>query len=235
MQFAAPLIPARLVKRYKRFLADVTLDTGESVTVLCPNTGAMTGLTAAGTRIWLSRSANPTRKYALTWELAEVRESGLTGVNTQHPNRIVAAALKRGAIPQLAGYEGIRPEVRYAEKSRIDLLLQGKDRPDCYVEIKNVHLFRGGDLAEFPDCVTDRGRRHLEDLAAMVRRGHRAVMVYLIQSNTARRFTLAADLDPAYVKSYAAARQAGVEALALACCVSTTAITVDRPVPVIGP
>ncbi len=235
MHFATALIPARLIRRYKRFLADVTLESGENTTVLCPNTGAMTGLATPGTKIWLSLATNPARKYALTWELAEVAESGLTGVNTQHPNHIVAAALTRHAIPELAGYDRIRREVPYGQRSRIDLLLEGPNRPSCFVEIKNVHFFRGGDLAEFPDCPTDRGRRHLEEMAAMVAQGHRSVMVYLIQSNTARRFALAADLDPAYVKAFTAARQAGVEALALACRVSTTAITVDRPVPVIMP
>ena len=232
MEFASPLIPARLLKRHKRFLADVILDTGEFTTAFCPNTGAMTGLTTPGTKIWLSRAANPARKYALTWELAEVAESGLTGVNTHHPNRIVAEAIAAGRVPQLAGYDSLRHEVRLGDKSRLDLLLEGQSRAPCYVEIKNVHFFRTPHRAEFPDCPTARGLRHINDMKAALRKGHRAVMVYLIQSGTAQSFGLAADIDPDYFSAFKGARKAGVEVIALACRVSTREISVDRHVPV---
>ncbi|WP_439542012.1 DNA/RNA nuclease SfsA [Hyphomicrobium sp.] len=234
MKFPSPLIRGRLVKRYKRFLADVILDTGEAVTAVCSNTGSMMGLTAPGSPVWLSVSASPTRKYAHTWELVE-QDLGqgpvIVGINTGHPNRIVADAIAAGRIPELAGYASLRREVKYGVSSRIDILLEDPARGLAYVEIKNVHLSRSAGLAEFPDSVTERGVKHLVELSAMVAAGHRAMMIYLIQRADAEAFAFAADVDPRYAAAYATARASGVEALALACTVTPESITLAHPVP----
>jgi sugar fermentation stimulation protein A len=236
MRFPAPLIPATLVKRYKRFLADVVLDTGESLTVHVANPGAMTGLAAPGARVWLSKSADPKRKLAYSWELVEVDLGGgpeLVGVNTAHPNPLVAAALAEGAIGELAGYDFIRREVKYGRNSRVDFLLAGAGKPACYVEVKNVHLMREPGLAEFPDSVTARGARHLAELADMVAAGSRAVMLYLIQICSASRFALARDIDPAYGAAFDRARARGVEAIAYRCTVAHAGLEILAPVPIV--
>jgi sugar fermentation stimulation protein A len=238
MRFPAPLTPATLIRRYKRFLADVVLPSGEEVTAHVANPGAMIGLNAPGARVWLSKSDNPARKLPYSWELIEVDFGDrleLVGVNTGHPNAIVAEALADGGIAELAGYDHVRREVKYGNSSRVDFLLESARLPSCYVEVKNVHLMRECGLAEFPDCVTARGARHLDELAQMVRRGHRAVMLFLIQIGSAQRFALAADLDPGYAQAFARARQAGVEALAYRCIVSSEGIAMGSPVPVVAP
>jgi sugar fermentation stimulation protein A len=237
MRFPAPLIPATLLRRYKRFLADVVLPDGEQVTVHVANPGAMTGLAAPGTKIWLSRSNNPARKLPYSWELAEVDlGSGieLVGVNTGHPNALVAAAMVAGAIQELSGYGALRREVNYGRNSRIDFLLEQEGRPRCFVEVKNVHLMRARQLAEFPDSVTARGARHLEELTVMASQGHRAVMVFLVQIGSADRFALARDIDPCYGAAFDRARTAGVEAIAYRCTISATEITVAGAIPVLG-
>jgi sugar fermentation stimulation protein A len=237
MQFQKPLIPARLLRRYKRFLADVELATGEQTTVHIANPGAMTGLAEPGASVWLSRSDNPARKLAHSWELVEVDLGGgleLVGVNTAHPNLIVAEAIADGLIPELAGYDSIRREVRYGRNSRVDFLLQASARPPCYVEVKNVHLMRRPGVAEFPDAVTARGAKHLDELAAMVAAGSRAVMLYLVQIRSATAFTLAHDIDPTYASAFDRARRAGVEAAAYRCTVAHDAIAVSGPVPIVS-
>ncbi len=220
MRFPAPLIPATLVKRYKRFLADVVLPSGKTVTAHCANPGAMTGLMPPGARVWLSTSSDPKRKLAHSWELVEVdlgagRE--LVGINTAHPNSLVGEALKAGHFPELAGYTTVRREVKYGKNSRVDFLLEGPPLAPCYLEIKNVHLMRQPRLAEFPDAVTKRGAKHLAELAAMARAGARAVMLFLVQIGSAERFALARDIDPTYGRAYDLARAAGVEAIAHRC------------------
>ncbi|MGH6815936.1 MAG: DNA/RNA nuclease SfsA [Hyphomicrobiaceae bacterium] len=235
MRFSTPLICGRLVKRYKRFLADVTLETGESVTATCPNTGSLLGLNAAGARVWLSRSVSATRKYPYTWELVEAdlgQGPTLVGINTHHPNRLVSEAIAAGSIETLAGYASLRREVKYGRNSRIDILLESPNRAACYVEIKNVHMMRRPGAAEFPDSVTARGVKHLVELGDMVRAGHRAVMVFLIQRGDARRLGFARDIDPAYGAAFDAAAAAGVEALALRCGMSLEGIDVAHPVPI---
>jgi sugar fermentation stimulation protein A len=235
MRFSAPLVAATLIRRYKRFLADVRLANGEELTVHVANPGAMTGLAAAGARVWLSKSDNPKRKLAWSWELVEVDFGGgleLVGVNTGHPNGLIAEALAAGLVPELAGYASVRREVRYGKNSRVDLLLEDPGRPPCYVEIKNVHLMRRQGLAEFPDAVTARGAKHLDELAAMVAAGHRAVMLFLIQIGSATRFSLAADIDPIYAATFVRARAAGVEALAYRCAIAADAIMLAGPVPI---
>ena len=236
MRFSAPLIPATLVRRYKRFLADVLLPSGETMTVHCANPGSMIGLNVPGARVWLSKSANPKRKLAHSWELIEVdfgTGAELVGINTAHPNALAGEAIAAGAIAELAGYASIRREVTYGKSSRVDFLLEAPARPPCYVEIKNVHLMREPGLAEFPDAVTKRGAKHLGELADMVAAGHRAVMLFLIQISSARRFKLARDIDPTYGRAFDAARTAGVEALAYRCGVTADGIDVAEPVSIV--
>ncbi|WP_127143227.1 DNA/RNA nuclease SfsA [Pelagibacterium montanilacus] len=230
MLFPTPLVPGTLLRRYKRFLADVILDTGEEIIAHCANPGAMTGLAAPGLPVWLSRSDDPRRKLAHSLELVELH-TGLVGINTAHPNRIVGEALRARAIPELAAYRTIRPEVKYADKSRVDFHLSGPGLPDCYLEVKNVHLVRRDGLAEFPDSVTARGARHLADLARMVGEGHRAVMLYLVQRTDCTHFDLAADIDPAYAGAFEAARTAGVEAICHGTTITREAITLAAPLP----
>ena len=232
-----PLLRGTLIARYRRFLADVRLADGRLVTATCPNTGSMLGLTAAGSAVWLSESDSETRKYRFTWELVEAdlgRGPELVGINTGHPNKLVAEALAARRIKALAGYPTLRREVRYGENSRIDLLLECASKGLCYVEVKNVHLSRRHGLAEFPDSVTARGAKHLAELGRMARQGHRAVMVFLIQRGEARRLALARDIDPDYGAAFDAAMAAGVEAIALRCRMSTAEIVVERPVPIAG-
>jgi sugar fermentation stimulation protein A len=234
MRFSAPLLPATLIRRYKRFLADVRLPSGDEVTVHVANPGGMIGIALPGARVWLSKSDNLKRKLAHSWELVEIDFGGgfeLVGVNTAHPNRIVAEAIAAGAIVELAGYTDVRREVKYGRNSRIDLLLTDPARPPCYVEVKNVHLMRERGLAEFPDAVTARGAKHLDELADMVAAGGRAVMVYLIQIGSAERFALADDIDPVYAQAFSRATAAGVEALAYACALDEGEIRLARRVP----
>src|SRR6476620_5931231 len=236
MRFSAPLIPATLVKRYKRFLADVVLPDGSTITAHVANPGAMIGLAAPGSRVWLSKSDNPKRKLSHSWELIEVdfgRGLELVGVNTAHPNPLVGAALAAGAIPGLSGYDTTRREVKYGKNSRVDFLLESAGRPPCYVEIKNVHLMRRRGLAEFPDARTERGAKHLEELGDMVAAGHRAVMLYLIQIGSAERFALARDIDPKYGAAFDRARARGIEAMAWRCVITRDGIEIATPVPMV--
>lgn len=227
MNFPAPLIPATLIRRYKRFLADVRLENGQEITAHCANPGAMIGLAVPGSRIWLSPNQNPKAKLPYRWELEEV-ESSLVGINTTYPNRIVEEALAAGRIPELAGYRSLRREVAYGQNSRVDFLLEGPDL--CFVEVKNVHLKRA-DRAEFPDSVTSRGAKHLAELSAQVAQGHRAVMLYLVQRQDCARFGLASDLDPVYAREFEKAYRQGVQVLAYACNLSQTGINLDCALP----
>ncbi len=233
MLFPAPLIPATLIRRYKRFLADVVLPSGEEVTAHVANPGAMTGLAAPGARAWLSKSDNPKRKLPYSWELVEAdfgAGTELVGVNTAHPNLLAGEAIRGNLIPDLAGYASVRREVKYGKNSRVDFLLESEGRPPCYVEVKNVHLMRERGLAEFPDSVTARGAKHLDELAAMVEAGARAVMLFVIQIGSSERFALARDIDPAYGAAFDRARAAGVEALAWKCTVSAAGIVMAQAV-----
>ena len=239
MRFPRQLTEGHLVRRYKRFLADVAFSgaaarSAVSVeTVHCANPGAMTGLAEPGMRVFLSRSANLRRKLPWSWEVVEAG-AALVGINTATPNRLAAEAILAGVIPELASYDVIRPEVPYGTRSRVDFVLSAAGRPDAYVEVKNAHLSRSPGLAEFPDSVTARGARHLAELAKVVRSGRRAVMLYIVQRNDADHFALARDLDPAYAAAFDRARDCGVEMLAYACRVSRREIVVKRPIPVLG-
>ena len=237
MRLTSPLLRGTLLQRYKRFLADVRLDDGRLVTASCPNTGSMMGLTAPGSVVWLSENDSPTRKYRHTWEMVEAdlgKGPTLVGINTGLPNKLVAEAIAAGSVEALAGYPDVRREVKYGRNSRIDLLLACAEKGLCYVEVKNVHMSRRHGLAEFPDSVTERGAKHLDELSDMVRAGHRAVMVYLIQRGDAKRLSLARDVDPTYCAAFDRAMVAGVEAIALRCRMSTEEVVVDRVVPMVG-
>jgi sugar fermentation stimulation protein A len=217
MQFSVPLVSGRLVKRYKRFLADVVLDeAGEEVTAHCANPGSMLGLKEPGSRVWLSPSDNPKRKLKFSWEVIEA-DGALVGINTAHPNKLVEEALVAGRIQGLAGFETLRREVKYGKNSRIDILLEQADGSKIYVEVKNVHLMRESCLAEFPDSVTARGAKHLVELGDMVAEGHRSAMVFLVQRPDCDTLSLASDIDPNYAEAFKTAKAAGVEAYAIGC------------------
>jgi len=237
MRFDSTLIPATLARRYKRFLADVVLDSGDLTTVHVANPGAMTGLDRPLSRVWLSDSGNPLRKLPLSWELVETDlGSGpeLIGVNTGHPHELVAEAIEAGVIPELRDYPLVRREVKYGLGSRIDFLLEDPAGRSCYLEIKNVHLMRQPRLAEFPDCVTERGAKHLHELAAMRETGARAIMLFVVQIASADSFAVARDIDPAYAAAFEQARQRGVEMLAWRCRVDLESIEIAAPIPIIG-
>jgi len=228
MDFPQPLTRARLVRRYKRFFADVVLDDGTEITAHCPNPGAMLGLNSEGLTCWLSRSADPKRKLAHTLEMVDA-DGALTVVNTLHPNRLVAEALAAGAIPELAGYATHRREAPYGTASRVDFLLEGPGRPAAWVEVKGVTLHRGGGLAEWPDCVSARGARHMAELAEMARLGARAVVLFVVLRADCDSFALAGDLDPAFARAFVAAMDHGVEALVYGCEVSPERVRLARP------
>ena len=233
MKFANPLISGRLVKRYKRFLADVVLDDdGTEVTAHCANPGSMLGLKEPGSRVWLSQSDNPNRKLKYSWEVLEA-DGALVGINTAHPNKLVEEALRAGQVPELADFKSLRREVKYGKNSRIDILLEDAGDRLTYVEVKNVHLMREPGLAEFPDSVTARGAKHLVEMSDMVAEGHRAAMVFLVQRPDCDRLSLARDIDPAYGQAFDAARKVGVEAYAIGCAVTLEGIEVNKSVKIL--
>lgn len=228
MRFQTELIPARLIRRYKRFLADCTLEDGREVTAHCANPGSMMGLAEPGTKIWLEPNDDPKKKLKFGWRLVDHENGHFTGVDTSVPNRALRAALEAREVPALAAYDTVRAEVKYGEKSRIDFLLSAPDLPDAYVEVKSVTLSRQPGLAEFPDSVTARGAKHLEELAKMAQAGHRAIMLYLVQRTDCDRVTLAGDIDPTYLRAFDAGRAAGVEVIALGADISPQSIHVAR-------
>jgi sugar fermentation stimulation protein A len=237
MHFTSKLTSAMLARRYKRFLADVVFDTGDMTTVHVANPGPMTGLDRPFSRVWLSDSGNQLRKFPLTWELVEADlGSGpeLIGVNTTQPGQLVAEALAAGQIPELRDYTSVRRQVKYGANSRIDFLLEDAAQAPCYVEVNNVHFMRRPRLAEFPDAVTDRGAAHLDELAALLTSGARALLLFVIQIASADRLAIARDIDPAYAEAFARARAKGVQALAWRCRLSEEGIDMAAPIPVEG-
>jgi sugar fermentation stimulation protein A len=234
MLFDPPLVPARLIARYKRFLFDAELEGGEIITGSCPNTGSMLGLTTPGSRIWLSEHDSPKRKYRHVFEMIEA--DGITvGVNTAMPNRIAAEAIALGRVSDLGDYSTVRREQNYGRNSRIDLLLTDPSRATTYVEVKNVHFMRRPGLAEFPDTSTARGAKHLEELGDMADAGFRAIMLFVIQRSDCHRFRVCGDLDPVYAAAFARALTRGVEVYALTCAVSPAEIKPGRLIPIDEP
>jgi sugar fermentation stimulation protein A len=231
VKFSAPLVPGRLVKRYKRFLADIVLGDGSEITCAVPNTGSMMGLTDPGSRVWLSVSDKPTRKYPHTLEIVEA-DGIMVGVNTGLPNKLAEEAIRAGMIADLASYEEFRREQKYGRNSRIDILLKDPARGLAYVEVKNVHMSRVAGLAEFPDTVTARGAKHLDELAGMAAEGHRAIMVFLVQRGDCESLKLCRDLDPAYCAAFDRAAAVGVEAFAIQCQISENEILPVKTIPV---
>jgi len=237
MHFSLPLRPARLLRRYKRFLADVELPDGSQITVHTPNTGAMTGCADPGSRVFLREVDNPKRKYRFSWEVTENLQGVMVGVHTGITNALVREGIESGVIAELQGYPTIRQEVRYGdENSRIDLLLQSNaDGRDCYVEIKNVTTCDAQGYGYFPDAVSSRASKHLRELMAMAAQGQRAVIFFCVQRGDVQRVRPADEIDPLYGETLRAALAAGVEALAYRADVSAEAITLIRPLPVICP
>lgn len=230
MRFPAPLLRGTLVRRYQRFLADVVLDSGKAITAHTPNTGSMLTCAEPGSVAYVSRAANPSRKLAHTLELVQSK-GVLVGVNTALANRLAEEAIRAGVITELSGYVAIRREVRYGANSRVDLLLERPGLPPCYVEVKNVTLAREG-VAAFPDAVSTRGAKHMAELAAQARAGHRAAVLFTVQREDCDAMAPADDIDPAYGAALRAAADAGVQVLAYQARVTPEEIVLYRKLPV---
>ncbi len=232
MEYELPLVPARLVRRYQRFLADVVAATGETMTVHCPNTGAMLGCQRAGSKVWLLPASNPRRKYAFSWELVEALPEVLVGINTGRSNRLVEEALSNALLAPLRGYRQRRREVLITHadtRSRIDFLLTGHPRrPDCYLEVKNVTAALAGGTALFPDAVSVRASRHLAALIELRAAGYRSALVFCVQRADVKRVRPATEIDPAYAAALALAVQQGVEVYAYGAEVSPSRVRLAR-------
>ena len=232
MKFATPLIPARLIRRYKRFLADIRLEDGREVTAHCANPGSMMGLALPDTKIWVEANDDPKKKLKFGWRLVDHENGHFTGVDTSIPNRALKTALLSHNVPNLPAYDHVQPEVKYGKNSRIDFLLSGQG-PDTYVEVKSVTLSRHAGLAEFPDSVTARGAKHLNELTDTVAAGHHAIMFYLVQRTDCTAVTIASDIDPAYRAAFDRAVTAGVQVVAQTCRISPEAIELGDAIPFI--
>lgn len=232
MLFTPPLQSATLIKRYKRFLADVVTPEGQELTLHCPNTGAMTGCAAQGDTVWYSTSDNPKRKYAHTWELTETQQGAVICVNTLRANTLAKEAVLAGNIPELAGYNILKSEVKYGEEnSRIDLMLQAEGRRNCYIEVKSVTLAEK-EYGYFPDAVTARGQKHLRELMSVAAAGHRAVILFAVLHSAIDRFSPAHHIDAKYAQLLIEAQEKGVEILAWKAELSTKMMTLNKPIAV---
>lgn len=232
MKYSKQLLEGRLVKRYKRFLADVELATGEIITAHCANTGAMTGCQPENARVWLSVSENPKRKYPHSWELVELENKALACINTSITNGLVAEAIDQQLIEELSGYNELQREVVYGkEKSRIDMLLSSENSR-CFVEVKHVTLKLAHQLGGFPDAVTLRGQKHMRELTQQVNQGNRAVLLFVVMRNDVERVEPARVIDPEYAKLLVAAAEQGVEIMAYKTHISSQGIHLINRVPV---
>jgi len=232
MQFTPALQPATLVQRYKRFLADVVTPEGETLTLHCPNTGAMTGCATPGDTVWYSTSENTKRKYPHTWEITQTAGGEYICVNTLRANQLVKEAITLDLIPELCGYNTLKSEVKYgAESSRIDFMLQAEDRPECYIEVKSVTL-ADRDNGYFPDAVTLRGQKHLRELISVAATGKRAVLLFAVLHSAIGRFSPARHIDPKYAQLLNEAQKQGVEVLAYKAELSADNITLRSALPV---
>ena len=229
MKFSNNLIKAKFIKRYKRFFSDHILENGQVVTAHCPNTGAMTGVAKEGITSWLSESNDPKRKLKWTWELTQENNT-IVGVNTHNPNKIIQEAINNKEIKELLNYKTLKREVKYGVNSKIDIFLQDDNKVNCYVEIKNVHLSREKGLAEFPDGITSRGTKHLNELANVAKDGDRAVMLYLIQRNDCNYFKIAEDIDIEYGQAFIDALNAGVEVICIDTILNTSEINIGKKI-----
>ncbi|MDF3414701.1 DNA/RNA nuclease SfsA [Sulfitobacter sp. M57] len=229
MRFQTELVPARLIRRYKRFLADCRLEDGTEVVAHCANPGSMMGLADEGIKIWLEPNDDPKKKLNYGWRLVDHEDGNFTGVDTSLPNKAVRAALETGGIAGLENYKTVRPEVKYGTNSRIDFLLSEPGLPDAYVEVKSVTLSRQKGLAEFPDSVTARGAKHMGELTEVARAGQRAVLLYLVQRTDCTHVAMAADIDPTYAAAHATATAAGVETLCIGTHITPQAVTIAGP------
>ena len=228
MQFSSTLIEAKLIKRYKRFLADVILKNGEKKTVYCPNPGSMLGLTQKNTKIWLQKSINKNSKYKFIWRLVENSKGKLICIDTQMANKIVYENLLKRNIPELKKYEEIISEPKVTDGSRLDFLLKSKGEKSCFIEVKSSTLSRFPNISEFPDSVTSRGSKHLSLLANLKNDGFRAIQIYLIQRNDTNCFKIAKDIDHQYFKSFQIAKKSGVEILILQSLISYDGIELSK-------
>ncbi|BCD96901.1 DNA/RNA nuclease SfsA [Marinagarivorans cellulosilyticus] len=227
MIFTPNLQKARLVRRYKRFLADVILPDGQEITVHCPNTGSMKNCVVEGSDCWLLYSDNPKRKYAYTWQLATTPTGHIACVNTHVANKVIGEALAQGVIPELAGYADVRPEVKYGEGSRVDFLLSGDSLPACFVEVKSVTLLDDGQGC-FPDAVSTRGQKHLRELMAVAAQGQRAVLLFCVLHSGIDSVSAAAHIDPVYAQLMSDAIASGVEVIAYGASISPSEITITK-------
>jgi sugar fermentation stimulation protein A len=228
MKYVQLLTPATLLRRYKRFLADMRMADGSEITVHCANPGSMLSLAVAGRRCWLSHHAGAARKLAYSWELEEA-PTGCIGINTARANTVVAEALAAGAIPELAGWPIVRREVPDGDASRLDFHLSGGGGPDCWLEVKSVTMSRRPGLAEWPDATSSRGARHLEALTRLAAGGAKAALLFLVQRQDCTAFRVAGDIDPAYAAALAAVDREKVRILAYDCAVSPAGIELRKP------
>ncbi|WED69415.1 DNA/RNA nuclease SfsA [Pectobacterium colocasium] len=234
MNYTPRLQPARLIKRYKRFLADVVTPEGETLTLHCANTGAMTGCATPGDTVWYSTSDNPKRKYAHSWELTETQQNHWICVNTLRANTLLYEALLENRIEELSGYSDVKTEVRYGtENSRVDVLLQAPDRIDCYIEVKSVTLLQH-ECGYFPDAVTLRGQKHLRELQQMVSNGKRAVLFFAVLHSGIQQVSPARHIDARYAELFTEAQRAGVEILCYGSTLCPDGITLTHKLPLLG-
>lgn len=233
MKFDSPLIPGTLIKRYKRFLADVRLNDGDVITAHSPNTGSMLGCADPGSKVWLRDTASPARKYPYAWELTTSSEGTLVGINTGIVNQLVTEAIESGVITELQAYDAIRKEVKYGtENSRIDLLLSSQSLPECFVEIKNVTAIDAEGSAIFPDAISQRATRHLRELVHVVKQGQRGIIFFCVQRNDVKKFRPADEIDAEYGQMLRKAIQQGVEAMAYTVEISPQQILLKTAIPV---